>query len=54
MARKMKKFDEGRFDKYIEKKIENYEEERKSSSFPQFYPSKAAIRRMGGVFEETY
>ena len=43
----MKKFDEKRFDRYIDKKIENYEEERRMSLLPQFYPSKAVIRRMG-------
>lgn len=42
----MKKFDEKRFNKYTERKIENYEEERRISLFPQFYPSRAVIRRL--------
>lgn len=42
----MRKFDEKRFDKYVDKKIENYDEERKMSLLPQFYPSRHVIRRM--------
>ena len=48
----MKKFDEKRFDAYIEKKMDNYDEDRKMSLFPQFYPSKCVLRRMANHLKE--